>query len=54
MIKLNIILETKKLVVSKMVSIINKKYKMIFKLVSKLATKILTTNILDSKLVSKD
>jgi len=26
---------------------------MIFKLVSKLATKVLTTNILDSKLVSK-
>ena len=36
-----------------MVSIINKNYKMSFKLISKLATKILTINVLDSKLVSK-
>jgi len=44
----------KKLLVYKVVSIINKKnYTMIYKLVSELAINILTTNILDSKLVSK-
>ena len=37
-----------------MVSIISKKnYKMVYKLVSELTTKVLATNILDSKLVSK-
>jgi len=51
--KLDIILETKKLLRSKVVSIINKIYKMISKLVSKWATKVLTTNIFYSKLVFK-
>ena len=53
MIKLYIILETKILCLSKVVSIINKMYKIISKLVSKLAIKVLATNILDYKLVSE-
>jgi len=50
--KLDTILETKKLYLSKVV-IIKKNYTIVSKLVAKLATKVLTTNILDSKLVSK-
>jgi len=53
LIKLYIILETKILCLSKVVSIINKMYKIISKLVSKLAIKVLATNILDYKLVSE-
>ena len=52
MTKLDTILETKKLYLSKVV-IIKKNYTIVSKLVAKLATKVLTTNILDSKLVSK-
>jgi len=50
--KLDIDLETKKLLIFKMISIINKN-KMIFKLVSKLAIKILVIYILYFNLVSK-
>ena len=52
MTKLDIDLETKKLLIFKMISIINKN-KMIFKLVSKLAIKILVIYILYFNLVSK-
>jgi len=47
--KLDTILETKKLLISKVFYILVKIYKMIYILVSKL-----TTNILDFKLVSKN
>jgi len=43
---LDTLLEIKKLLISNMVSIINKKiYKIVFKLVYKVYTKVLTTNI---------
>ena len=51
MTKLDTILKTKKLLVYKVVYVINKIYKIISKLVSKLVIKILATNILDSKFV---
>jgi len=53
MTKLDTSLETKKLLVSKVVLLLIQNYNMVFKLVSKLVTKVLATNILDSKLVSK-
>ena len=51
--KLDINLESKTLLIFNVVSIINNNYKIVSKLVSKLAIKVLATNILDFKSISK-